>query len=272
VIRTESHPWTSWSRWSEAWTDVHSACPDRSFFLSAPWVEAWLEVFGPRLRPEIVVFAEDDSQVVGLCLLVGRLERVGPFRLRRLYLNTAGEDERDEACVEDNAILCRPESADAVAGALAELLAGRRWDELFLHGMSPSRALDTLATTSLGRPAVSRDVPSHFVDLRALGDEPEGYLKTLSRNTREQVRRSLRQIEKAGPLRIEEAATEADALRALEELARLHTASWKARGRPGVFASSLFRDFHERLIAKSFASGGIQLLRILAGAEPLAVL
>jgi CelD/BcsL family acetyltransferase involved in cellulose biosynthesis len=39
-----------------------------------------------------------------------------------------------------------------------------------------------------------------------------------------------------------------------------------------VFASRLFRDFHERLIAKSFASGRIQLLRILAGAQTLAVL
>jgi CelD/BcsL family acetyltransferase involved in cellulose biosynthesis len=275
VIRTESHPWTSWSRWSEAWTDVHAACPERSFFLSPEWVEAWLEVFGARLRPEIVVFSEEGrrgSPVVGLCLLVGRLERVGLFRLRRLYLNTAGEDERDEAYLEDNAVLCRPGSEEGVARALAELLAARRWDELFLHGMSPSRTLDALETTSLGRPAASRDVPSPFVDLGALGDEPDGYLKALSRNTREQVRRSQRQLEKIGPLRIEAAATEADARQALDELARLHTASWTARGRPGVFVSRSFRDFHERLIGKAFGSGRIQLLRSLAGAETLAVL
>src|SRR5262249_33441908 len=270
VIGTESHPWTSWSRWSEAWTDVHAACPERSFFLSTEWVEAWLEVFGPRLRPQIVVFSEGRSRILGLCLLVERLERVGPFRLRRLYLNTAGEDERDEACVEDNAVLCRSGAEDAVARALGELLAARRWDEIFLHGMSPSRTLDGLATTPLGPPAGRRGGPSHLVDLRTPGARPASYPESLCRNTRAPARRSRRELEAAGPLRLEAAATLADAREALEELEHLHTASWKARGRPGAFASHLFRDFHERLIGKSFASGRIQLLRALAGEETLA--
>jgi GNAT acetyltransferase-like protein len=274
VIRSESHPWTSWSRWSDAWTEVHAACPNRSFFLSTEWASAWLEVFGSRLRPDIVVVSDDDrggSGVVGLCLLVSRSERVGPFRLRRLYLNTAGEDERDETCVEDNAVLCRSGCEEAVAGALAAELAARRWDELFLDGMSLSPTLDALEA-ALGRPAATREVPCRFVDLRALDDAPDAYLKTLSRNTREQVRRTERHVERAGPLRIEAATTSIEAQAALAELARLHTASWKARGRPGVFASPLFRDFHERLVGKAFASGGIQLLRILAGSETLAVL
>jgi CelD/BcsL family acetyltransferase involved in cellulose biosynthesis len=86
------------------------------------------------------------------------------------------------------------------------------------------------------------------------------------------VRRTERHLEKAGALRIEAATTMTDVLTALDELARLHTASWKARGRPGVFASPLFRDFHERLVAKAFASGRIQLLRVVAGSETLAVL
>ena len=72
AVGVQSHPWTEWSRWSPAWSQLHAAAAEPSFFLTADWVETWLEVFGTALQPRILVFSEGDSQasdLVGICLL-----------------------------------------------------------------------------------------------------------------------------------------------------------------------------------------------------------
>ena len=58
----------------------------------------------------------------------------------------------------------------------------------------------------------------------------------------------------------------------LDELAQLHQNRWTGRGKPGVFASSRFIAFHRDLVARAFPSGGVQLLRIRAGAMVIGLL
>jgi hypothetical protein len=60
ALATQSHPWTEWPRWSAAWSQVHAAAAEASFFLTTDWVETWLDVFGPVLQPRILVFSEGD--------------------------------------------------------------------------------------------------------------------------------------------------------------------------------------------------------------------
>jgi len=115
-------------------------------------------------------------------------------------------------------------------------------------------------------------MPSHFVDLRAIGAETDDYLKTLSRNTREQVRRSRRTLEANAPIEVRPALTPERCRQALEDLASLHTASWNARGKRGVFGSPVYRDFHERLIRRLLPSRRVALLEIATGDLKLAVL
>jgi CelD/BcsL family acetyltransferase involved in cellulose biosynthesis len=276
LIGVQSHPWTEWSRWSLVWSELHAGAAAASFFLTTDWVETWLEVFGAALQPRILVFSEGDprdSPVVGICLLSIRTQWAGPLRVRRAHLNASGELEADEVCSEDNALLCRPGAEDAVASALAAHLQTQDWDELFLDAWCPSPSLEALLRSPLERHALTRtEIPSHFVDLRAIGAEADGYLKTLSRNTREQVRRSRRTLEESGRIEVRPALTLARSREALDALASLHTASWNARGKPGVFVSPLFRDFHERLIRRSLPSGQVQLLEVTSGEATLGVL
>ena len=103
--------------------------------------------------------------------------------------------------------------------------------------------------------------PSPFVDLRAI-PEGAGYLDALSRNTRQQLRRSARAY---GATRLERAATPLQALEFLDALAALHTASWQARGQPGAFAQPAFVRFHRDLSAQGTMSGAVDLLRVTAG-------
>jgi len=275
-IRVESHPWTEWPRWSAVWSQLHDGARDASFFLTTDWVETWLDVYGAPLQPRILVFAEGDApqpRVVGISLLSIQSHKVGPISVRRAHLNASGEAEPDEVCSEDNALVCLPGAEDAVASALAAHLETQDWDELVLSAWCPSPSLDALLRSPLAGLSLTRtEMPSHFVDLRALGPEPDGYLKTLSRNTREQVRRSRRSLEASAPIEVRPALTPERCRDAFEELARLHTASWNARGKPGVFGSPLFRDFHERLIRRLLPSGRVSLLEIASGDLKLAVL
>jgi CelD/BcsL family acetyltransferase involved in cellulose biosynthesis len=108
-------------------------------------------------------------------------------------------------------------------------------------------------------------LPSYSVDLRLL-DKSEGELyPVLSTNARQQLRRALRYFERLGPLHLVEAKTQPEAFEFFVSLKVLHSASWERRGKPHSFTGSFFEAFHRRLIERSFAEGGTQLLRAGAG-------
>jgi CelD/BcsL family acetyltransferase involved in cellulose biosynthesis len=107
--------------------------------------------------------------------------------------------------------------------------------------------------------------PAPYVDLRALPAGEPGWLDSLSPGTRYQLRRSIRRYETRGPLLIRRAATLPEARMVFADLARLHQASWTARGRKGAFARAFFQRFHAALIEECLPRGEIELLRISAG-------
>ncbi|MEY4754083.1 MAG: hypothetical protein RJA44_1758, partial [Pseudomonadota bacterium] len=113
---------------------------------------------------------------------------------------------------------------------------------------------------------------SYGVDLAAVRHKQGDYLALLSSNTRSQIRRSIKEYEKLGPLRCTPATDAAQAQQFLDRLAELHQQHWVERGEPGAFASAHFRRFHAKLIERNHARGEIQLLRISVGERDLAYL
>lgn len=266
-MRIEAHPWLSWPRLSHVWAELAAATPNSAFFLGREWVETWIEVFGAQLRPKIVLFLSGE-EVVGICLVVFRTRFRGPVPVRRAYLNAAGEDEEDDTCSEYNRILCRPGYEAAVEAALGIWLAAEDWDEFVANALSDELVLPPLETCGI----IRQETSCYYVDLTASATTLDAFLGRLSRNTREQIRRSIRHYQEQGELRVQRAESVEQAESFLAELAALHQASWQSRGRRGMFASSRFFIFHKLLIAKAFAKGGIRLLRVCAGETTIAVL
>ena len=262
---------SAWPDIAGVWADLAEKSPHTTFFLTPEWVESWLGVFGASLRPRVLLFSRQ-STVVGACLLVRRVERKGPFRLTRVYLNTAGENEADSACIEFNALLCLEGSEEPVAGALADYLRDERWDEFELPGMSPGATQDALEHALRGFTVRRHAVPSHFVKVQALRDSGSDYASSLRRKVRSQVRSYLKKYEELGPLRLVAARDTAEALAALERLAGLHQERWSALDLPGAFASTQFVAFHRALIERVFPAGGAQLLDVRAGTEEVGLL
>ncbi|MBI5164916.1 MAG: GNAT family N-acetyltransferase [Magnetospirillum sp.] len=230
---------------------------DGSVFLSWPWIGTMLARCEP---PPLLVTAERRGVVVGLGLL-GRRRGRNPLRTPSLHLNQTGNPVEDGVMIEYNGLLARRGDEAAVATAVLRTLAARGdWRELHLGGVGPDVA-ETCTGLGLGIRVMARSA-APFATLAA---DP---LEALSRNSRQQIRRSLRLYEERGALTVSRASGIAEAWAWLDDMAAAHTATWQARGRPGAFAAPSFRRFHRALIA----AGNTDLLRIRAGSEEVGIL
>ncbi|WP_149536598.1 GNAT family N-acetyltransferase [Siccirubricoccus phaeus] len=253
-----------------------SAVPVRDFAaLGAEWrgLEARAAPFTPfqswswvgclaaeRYADPVLLRAERDGRLLGLALC--------NRRAGRLCLAEAGEAALDAPFIEHNAPLLAAEAGPELAAALLRrgwLVPGVRW--LVLSGVAPG-----LAAAAGGTPWRWQARPAPWVDLAALRAAGQSHLAALSANARQQLRRALRGAERHGKLRLERAATPAEAAAFLDQLMALHGASWRARGKPGAFATTFARRFHQALVAEALPRGEVDLLRVSAGARVLGLL
>jgi CelD/BcsL family acetyltransferase involved in cellulose biosynthesis len=157
-----------------------------------------------------------------------------------------------------------------VAAAVGELLRTESWDELVIGGVRRAD-FEALAACCIGDPLVDwRESP--YVDLVRLRAEQSAYLEVLSRNTRQQIRRSLSLYEARGRVELRVAADIDQAQDWYQQLIQLHQKLWQARGKPGAFASPRQRAFHERIIATGLPRGEVQLLKVDCGEETIGIL
>ncbi len=239
------------------WRDLEARAEAFSFFQSWTWTGCLVE---ERFSAPLLVRATTAGRTVGLALL---------NRCRgSLHLGQSGDHERDSIYIEHNGPLI---AADAPPGLAGRMLAGC-WGEgrarrLVLPGVPPA-----LAAAAGGLPLRAQRLPAPFVDLAAITAGAADFVASRSRNTRAQLRRSLRHFSEAGPLALLRPDSDAQALAWLGEMITLHGEAWGRRGRPGAFAGGFVRRFHAALVPAARARGELDLLRIQAGGELLGFL
>jgi hypothetical protein len=265
VVAT-SYPYTEWRTVSQTWVLLAEQSSQTTYFLTPDWVDTWLEVYGARLSPELVVFSAGEMPV-GACLLVRRTEWVAGFPVRRIYLNTAGEGEDSSACLEFNLLLALDGWERAVALSLARHIGEERWDEFCAPGVPEGSAQALLRETFAGLEERTDCTPARYVSLRDVRDAGGDYYSALAPKVRRQVASYVRRYESLGPLVVESAKNLPEALAALDRLAVLHQQTWTARGHLGSFGSPEFVAFHRALLRRAIPSGTAQLLVVKAGGE-----
>lgn len=239
---------------------------DRSFFLSWPFVKTALETPGcPLLSVRIL----HGDEIVGLCLLWPVVEvRHAVLRVRQLRLNEYGASTRDCVPSEFAAPLAAAGEEGAVWTALMSALLKRDdWDELVVTNLleTDEARLSTLGL-HLHRRAQAGSGRADLDALRARGvRDLDGYLALLSKSTRGAIARSIRLYAERGNIRLERAATAAEAQDWFGEIVKLQTAKWKSRGADGVGDRAYLETFSRRLIENGFAAGAVELLRVSAG-------
>jgi CelD/BcsL family acetyltransferase involved in cellulose biosynthesis len=272
-LTVDAYDWTAWSQIARVWPAIAGACEHPTFFLTPEAVETRVATVGAQLHPSFLLFETREGESAGACIFVRRNERNGPFVVRRVYLNTAGEDDRDCPCTGYNELLCLPGFETSMARALRSYLddavAKQPWDEVVAPGIREGAALRALQA-ELGEAREVDDVEaSDYVDLDDLRRFGKDHVDRVASRERTRLRQTMRRYSEIGELQLDEVKTTSEALEYLDALAELHQRTWTSRGEPGALASPTFHAYHRRMIGRCFARARIQLLRLRAGDEPV---
>jgi CelD/BcsL family acetyltransferase involved in cellulose biosynthesis len=240
----------------KVWLELERQVGDVGLACSWDWTDVWLDHFGDVVDHDFVVVKEGSvpRAVTLLTRGVGRTRHRVP--VKTLHFGTAGEPEQDAIYVEYNRVLVAPAMRRAAAAAVLSVIhEDDSWDELRLDGFAPEDAEPFLAVdTNLE----ARFEPCPTVDLRSADQRNGDVLAILTSNTRYQVRRSVRAFE---GVEGHWAETIDDAFDIFSELVHLHQRRWRDAGRPGVFASERFLEFHRSLVSRLFSKGAVCLYR-----------
>ncbi len=230
------------------------------------WTKHWLSVLPESYRPFLIkVIKGDDNQVVGLCLLgKNTLFRKKVFKSRSLFMHESGYEDYDVLTPEYIAPLVDKEIEKEVNHAIVQAMMNEKnWDELNIHASCKNNDfIEVAKENNLFWWVTSEGVSWQ----RELSDmQNKNIMETLSKNTSYQIRRSKKYYESIGELKIEVADSQEDVQQYLEHLEHWHQAYWVQKGRPGSFASSVFKQFHYNLCQEGLETGQIKLMRCVAG-------
>jgi len=235
------------------WLKLSEQCQP-SFFNSWGWVSIWLTCLPKSTNLEFVVHFHDENPICCYFLGVKRTIENKIFLKKRAYLNCTGFEEFDNLTIEYNApLIANNENLDEINlfSALKDI------EEFHLP-------VSTLEYKSVNNKLLSRieSLPSYWIDLNKIRDKDNDYISLISKNKRNQIKRSIKEYQQDGEIKIVAAVNTSEALNMLDNLAELHQKEWIQRGKPGAFANHFFCEFHRKLIQDRFELGEIQLLRI----------
>jgi len=241
------------ARWRALQADA-----DPSVFQTWTWVGCNA---AERFPDPLLIEAHDAEGLIAIALWNRRRSR---WSGDALWLHESGDPALDAVFTEHNGpLLARRAPDTSLTYLLQAALRPRdgRSPRLVLSGVGDATRVAALRTGATELPGSDRIAP--WVDFAAIAPGT-AYIEQLSRNTRQQLRKSDRTYAIRGELRIERAETAGQALAFLDALSTLHTATWSSRGKPGAFATEPVRRFHQRLIQRG-VPGEVELLRITAG-------
>lgn len=249
------------------WLDLENRS-DCSFFLSWTWVGTWLQTFEPSC---FVLRVNAPDRLVSLALIT-ESKFSAPFRFSasRLHIHQKGNALCDQIWTEYNGFLCEPAiRSEAVSLAMKYLVDSfPGWDELVIGAITKEDAEVLEKSSGL----VRRDLweaPSFGVDLQRLRMHDEDYLSTLSKNTRHQIRRSIRLYGESGGLELIQASSAEEALGFLSDVGPLHLRRWGDGLSQSGFANPRFVSFHEALIRNGWPKGEIDFIKVKSGTRVL---
>jgi len=241
------------------------------YFLSWGWVETWIRNLPPDCDVSLIAGFKDNAPAVAFFIGYRESIRHGLFRARQLSLNSTPVRHLDALCIDYNMALIDP-AVTLTLESLAEQMPVKEWDEFYMERCAPA-CWPNLAFEENASDKYNVQIIDHgrsfYVDLEKVRQNDMDYLGMLSKNKRQQIRRSLREYEKRGEIEIGVPKNPHDALNMLDELAQLHQKEWQRRGKPGAFSNDSFMKFHRELISTQFETGAIQLLCFFAGSEPI---
>ena len=236
-------------------------------FLSWEWVSNWAHFVQNQLFL-CTVRASGQLVSMGFFTLVD-VSRHSVMQVKQLRLHSTGVPETDQVWPEYNGMLIYPGYEASVYGGLVAFLetTSFKWDELVV-GPVTSEVFSMLKPFKLHTVELWQ-APAYKVDFSNISKLQAGYLESLSKNTRQQIRRSMNHYRKEGELIVRCATTKADAIGFFNSLGVIHKQRW---GQESGFQNHFFTRFHLLMIERCYDSGTVELLKLEANGKVLGYL
>ncbi len=261
------------AQWENLWQKTN-----RRFFLSWDWTRTAIEAADPAQLYVLRIY-NPHYDLVGLGLFCAVTEIRHKFiRVRQMRLHETGKTAAATVDIEYNTLLTLPGLEDAAWEACVTALIDKShpFDEVYIANATASarNAAHKVASKEGFFFHHQAEHTSAFTDLTPLQNGQnstlELYLQTLGKNTRSQIRRSIRLYEEQGPLTLTRAQNVDEALTFFEEMASAHEAKWSQRGAGGIISNKHLYEFHQELITRCLDKGSVELVRISVGEAPFA--
>jgi CelD/BcsL family acetyltransferase involved in cellulose biosynthesis len=234
-----------------------------SFFLSWQWISTWVQTYDPDI---CVVLACFDQTPVAIGIFSKSTEtRRWLIHSKQLRLNQTGNARQDQICIEYNDLLCDPQHKKAATIACLETLMLRNsaWDEVVIANMPIETAQNIHHYFKSSR--TDYLINCFSIDLTKI--KSNTVLDSLSKNSRYQIRRSIRLFEDLyGAIRLETAKSPEEAIKWFHTAGKYHKERWDDSG----YDNLEFISFHENLIRCYKNEKVVQVLKITSGILPIA--
>lgn len=257
-------PFSQFEIVKDVWTSMLKICPHR-YFLSWAWTETWIKSLPSDCGLCLVVGYQKESPVVAFFIGSKTIVRHKFFKINQISLNLTLVPAFDLLYIEYNSVLINPKCIISLQ-SIIENIPIKSWDELLMkrHAIFYKPELIKNLSSNDKYNIEIKKIISYYVDLEKVRINND-YPSLLSKNKRKQIRRTIKEYEKIGKIRVKVAERLEDALTIFDDLMVLHQKEWTKRGHSGVFSNQHFIEFHKNLIRSRFHHKEIQLIKISAG-------
>jgi CelD/BcsL family acetyltransferase involved in cellulose biosynthesis len=254
------------------WSALVRASGGHWVFLTWEWMRTWWAHFNHGQRLFVLAARDEAGVLVGIAPLkiARRTYRGVPFR----QLEFIGHGPELAADYLD--VITAPAHRNAVFRAFAGAIADARdaWDVIFLADvLETSPTLDwseALAEANGWRHERREGFRCPYLELPSTWD---AFLRSLSANMREHVRRRGNALERRHGGRLRLVRSGPDVASGMEALFRLHGARWRTRGEVGSFDRHAHsRAFHQDLARRFVEADWLRLYLLEADGQAVAAL
>ena len=251
-----------------------------NFFLSWQWISAWLNSIDQSLDfiytspiniSEPLNLANISPEDIYGCAFVHKNSQLDLkyFVFQQpVYLNRTGILADDQIWIEYNDFLVTKLHAQQAQDALSNHILSRTNASLIM-GISQTKLVTDLCKRNEWQYMAVSESHAFQKSLTVEHHDLEKLIAGFSKNTKSQLRRSIKLLKQSDDIEMHLAQTSAQAIDWFHEAGEFHKALWQSTAQGSGFDNKCFVDFHEHLIKQCFENNEVLIAKFTVAEKPV---
>ena len=232
-----------------------------SVFISWFWIKQWLAQKDLSTNNCLCIEVKLAEQTVGLALFGIKTKKVfWGLSFKQYFLHKSGNIKEDQTWIEHNTFLTDKNYEQQIIDEICQQLAKIKQVDDIKIGLSSSSFIKRLHFAGF-KQRTELASQGYLVNLAGC-HSLEDYLATLSKNTRSNIKRSIKLLNQQSPLQLTLATDPTQKGQVLEQIAELHRLKWRTTVYGSGFDNPTFYDFHRALIQEQHSAQNCRLFTL----------